>query len=126
MADERPRDSQRARRDPRVALDIELSMESEHNFYAGLAENLSASGIFVATHALRPVGHRVELELRLPGSEEPLPLTGEVRWVRQYSETSDVPPGMGLSFVNVRADVLEQIQRFVRNRSPLFFDEGDD
>jgi len=33
----------------RYALDLEVSMSSEHNFYAGLAENISAGGIFVAT-----------------------------------------------------------------------------
>src|SRR3954469_2560354 len=39
----------------RFEVDLQVSVLSEHNLYAGLAENLSAGGLFIATHQLQPV-----------------------------------------------------------------------
>ncbi|HEU5076246.1 MAG TPA: hypothetical protein VFU02_18765, partial [Polyangiaceae bacterium] len=36
--------------DPRAAVELDVSLGSDHNFYAGFVENLSAGGVFVATH----------------------------------------------------------------------------
>src|SRR5690349_13072711 len=78
------------RTSPRFAVELDVSLGSEHNFYAGLAENLSAGGVFVATHMLKPVGERVELSIHLPDSDHPVCGIGQVRWVREYNEQSDV------------------------------------
>ena len=48
---ELPLDDNR-RRHLRYAVELDVSMSSEHNFYAGFAENLSEGGVFVATHSL--------------------------------------------------------------------------
>src|ERR1700733_903690 len=50
----------------RFSVELEVSLGSEHNFYAGLAENLSAGGVFIATHQLKPVGSTIELTINLP------------------------------------------------------------
>ena len=42
------------RRYPRHDVELEVTMESESNFYMGLTENLSEGGIFIATHMLKP------------------------------------------------------------------------
>ena|SRR5947207_9983421 len=114
-------DGRRAR--PRLAVDLDVTLESEHNFYAGFAENLSAGGIFVATHKLLPVGQKIGLSIRLPGLEEPVLGIGEVRWVRDYSERSNVPPGLGLKFLYLAPGCASVVQRFLENREPLFFDD---
>ena len=41
--------SENRRRDPRYGVELDVTLESDHNFYAGFVENLSVSGIFVAT-----------------------------------------------------------------------------
>ena len=107
----------------RFSVDLEVSVLSEHNFYAGLAENLSAGGLFIATHQLQKVGSKIELSLRMPDSEEVFPVTGEVRWIRVFNEHSDTPPGLGIRFLELPPGAGAAIERFLGQREPLFFDD---
>jgi len=104
-------------------VDLDVSLGSDHNFYSGFAENLSAGGIFVATHLLKPVGSQIEVTIHVPDSEVPIRGRGEVRWIREYNERSDTPPGMGIRFYALEANAIEGIQAFLAQREPLFFDE---
>src|SRR6187551_2528949 len=106
----------------RFAVDLQVSVLSESNFYAGLAENLSAGGLFIATHQLQKVGSRIELSLSMPESEEVFQIVGEVRWVRLYNEHSDTPPGLGVRFTELPAGAAAAISGFLGQREPLFFD----
>jgi len=107
----------------RYAVDLDVSLGSDHNFYSGFAENLSAGGIFVATHLLKPVGSEVEVTIHLPDGPAPLRATGQVRWIREYNERSDVPPGMGIRFIEIDGAARAAIESFLVQREPLFFDE---
>ena len=109
----------------RFSVDLEVSLGSEHNFYAGLAENLSAGGVFIATHRLQKVGSKIDLSLRMPDSEETFDLVGEVRWVRVYNAQSDTSPGLGVRFTDLEPRVSAAISRFLGQREPLFFDDDD-
>jgi len=115
--------SENRRRDPRFGVELDVTLESDHNFYAGFVENLSVSGIFVATHTQRKLGELIEFSIRFGKEEEPITGVGEVRWIRQYSETSDTPPGVGLKFKTLGGGAREKIDAFLRNRDPLFFDD---
>jgi len=106
----------------RFAVDLDVTVGSDHNFYAGFAENLSAGGVFIATHKLKPVGSKIELTINLPDGAQ-LKTEGEVRWVRVFNEHSDTPPGMGVKFSNLPAESLDAIQNFLARRDPLFFDD---
>jgi uncharacterized protein (TIGR02266 family) len=108
---------------PRHGVDLDVSIGSDHNFYGGFAENLSAGGIFVATHMLKPVGEIIEFTIHMPGIPEPVRGRGEVRWIRDYNERSNVPPGMGIKFVDLEPGSIETIERFLRHRDPMFFDD---
>jgi uncharacterized protein (TIGR02266 family) len=107
----------------RYAVDLQVNVQSEHNFYAGLAENISAGGLFIATHELQKVGSKIELTLRMPDSEEAYNITGEVRWLRLYNEQSDTPPGLGVRFLDLPPGASAAIERFLAQRDPLFFDD---
>src|SRR6185369_12867959 len=85
----------------RAELVVEITYESDHNFFMGLSENISEGGLFVATHVIREVGTRIELTFALPGDAGTVKATAEVRWLRLYSESSDAPPGLGLAFVEL-------------------------
>src|SRR6478735_12329809 len=63
----------------RFVVELEVSVHSEHNLYAGLAENISTGGLFIATHQLQPVGSCIEVSLRMPDSDEEFQIVGEVR-----------------------------------------------
>jgi uncharacterized protein (TIGR02266 family) len=107
----------------RFSVDLQVSVLSEHNFYAGLAENISAGGLFIATHQLQKVGSRIELSVRMPESEEVFQIVGEVRWVRLYNEHSDTSPGLGVRFTELPPGAAAAINRFLGQREPLFFDD---
>jgi uncharacterized protein (TIGR02266 family) len=106
----------------RFAVDLDVTVGSDHNFYAGFAENLSAGGVFIATHKLKPVGSKIELNINLPDGAQ-LKTEGEVRWVRVFNEHSDTPPGMGVKFNQLPEESLALIQSFLARRDPLFFDD---
>jgi uncharacterized protein (TIGR02266 family) len=111
----------------RLAFEIQIDILSEHNFYAGLSQNISEGGLFVATHVSYPVGTRLEIRLLLPGDVASTTLMTEVRWVRPLSDDGDGPAaGLGLRFVELTPDVLPKLAEFARNRDPLYYEEHDE
>jgi uncharacterized protein (TIGR02266 family) len=111
------------RQHPRHNMELEVTMESETNFYMGLTENVSEGGLFIATHVIKPLGTHIEVSFKLPEMSEPIKVTGIVRWVREYSDTSDTSPGMGIRFDHLNTAQFEQIHGFLAARDPLFYDE---
>jgi uncharacterized protein (TIGR02266 family) len=109
----------------RFAVDIDVTVASDHNFYQGFAENISAGGIFIATHLIKPVGSKIDLSICLPGISTVIQGVGEVRWVRDYNESSNVPPGMGIRFVELSSESAQAITSFLAHREPMFFDDED-
>jgi uncharacterized protein (TIGR02266 family) len=108
---------------PRYAVAVEVSLESEHNFFTGLTQDLSSGGLFVATTSRPALGERVQLRMTLPTSPTPLDVLTVVRWVR----TRDVPgeggkAGVGLSFVELSPQAREAIEAFLAQRESLFVD----
>ena len=114
-------DNRRAHKRHRFELEIDIT--SDHNFYSGITRDLSAGGVFVATHLEKPVGTLVDLALKLPKNDTPLRFVGEVRWVRSYNEQSDAPPGFGVRFVLLEPGARAAIERFLTEREPELFDD---
>ena len=113
-----------ARHDERTDVFETIDMYSEHNFWSGLTMNMSEGGVFVATHKEVPVGTILVVEMELPGEEQPLVSLAEVRWSRAYNGDSDVPPGLGLQFVDLDDASLARVRRFVDSvRDPLLFED---
>jgi uncharacterized protein (TIGR02266 family) len=111
------------RRPDRFSVELEISVTTEHNFYAGFVENLSHAGLFIATHVVRPIGSQVEFSIALDDDKEPIKGLGEVRWIRQYSDTSDAHPGMGLRFLELSPEGRKRIEQFLVGREPIFYDD---
>jgi uncharacterized protein (TIGR02266 family) len=115
MSDEQPRA-------PRVPLQVEVTLESDHNFFAGIANNVSEGGLFVATTSPPPVGTEVGFELVLGG--ERFLVMGVVRWVRdEGAASSGAPAGCGVKWVNLEEGTLAAIQHFVEVRQTDFYEE---
>jgi len=111
------------RLEPRFAVAVAVTFESEHNFYTGLTSDLSGGGLFVATHLIRPVGERVQLRLTLPTYREPIDAITEVRWVRAMALSGGGgEAGMGLKFLQLAPKAKEAIKAFLKQRESLFFD----
>jgi uncharacterized protein (TIGR02266 family) len=116
--------SARADRDesaPRLDVSLMVSIDSDSNFYVGFTENLSDGGVFVATHVPRAIGSAVNLTVTLP-NQMPIRAKGTVAWVREYSESNEAAPGMGVRFDQISPQDVERVLVFARARQPMFFD----
>ncbi|HEY8077606.1 MAG TPA: TIGR02266 family protein [Labilithrix sp.] len=103
----------------RYAVELEMGFESDSNFWVGFTENISASGVFVATYAGRPIGSRLTMTLNLPDGEAVV-TEGVVRWTRAAS--TDGWPGMGVQFDAIKPEDEAKIRKFLSVREPLFYD----
>jgi uncharacterized protein (TIGR02266 family) len=119
MPDTNPHDHPERRSFPRLPLEVEIGLHSETNFYTGLSQDISAGGIFVATHELMDIGTQVSVSFALPAVGE-IKADGTVVWVRQPLEGK---PGIGIRFEKLGADERALIERFTEERPPLYHDE---
>jgi uncharacterized protein (TIGR02266 family) len=102
----------------RVAVAVEIGLETESHFFSGLSGDISEGGVFVQTYRDLPVGSDVEVLFELPDGQ--LTAHGRVRWHRDKSDSS--PPGVGIAFEKLGEDDRQVIQRFCERRAPLYYD----
>jgi uncharacterized protein (TIGR02266 family) len=119
-------DHQNLRASERFDLEVKVDLESDSNFYTGLTQNISAGGLFIATHHIRRIGDKITLKFALPGTPEPIAVETEVRWIRENSalhRVGDGNTGMGVRFINLSAEATAAINRFLESRDSLFYDD---
>jgi uncharacterized protein (TIGR02266 family) len=118
---------QNVRASERFDLEVKVDLESDHNFYTGLTQNISAGGLFIATHHIRKIGDRITLKFSLPGSDVPLAVETEVRWIRENSALHrvDGASGMGVRFINLSPEASAAISAFLEARDSMFYDDED-
>jgi uncharacterized protein (TIGR02266 family) len=105
----------------RVAMQTQVDLASDSNFFTGFSTNISEGGLFVATVNVLPPGTPVDVTFSLPSGSR-LTVKGEVRWTREVNDrTPEVFPGVGVRFTEVDAALVGQIKAFVAQREPLFF-----
>ena len=105
----------------RVAMQTQVDLVSDSNFFTGFSTNISEGGLFVATVNVLPAGTPVDVTFTLPAGAR-LTVKGEVRWTREVNDrTPEVFPGVGVRFTEVDAAAVSQIKNFVQQREPLFF-----
>jgi uncharacterized protein (TIGR02266 family) len=124
----KPHDNhQNARASERYDLEVKVDLESDHNFYTGLTQNISAGGLFIATHHLRRIGDRITLKFQLPGTDQAVAVETEVRWIRENSSLQrvDGATGMGVRFINLSPEAAAAIQKFLQNRDSLYYDDEE-
>jgi len=106
----------------RVAVAVDVSFHTEHNFFMGLTENLSSGGLFVATYDDVPVGTKLKIKLGLP-DQAPIEASGVVRWVREYTRfTQDVAPGVGVELIDLSDEAEQAIRSFLAQRDPIYYE----
>jgi uncharacterized protein (TIGR02266 family) len=108
------------RRSPRRSCELELEFTEDTHFYAGITQDISQGGVFVATYRLLPVGSRLDLSFDLPDGTE-IKTRGEVKWLRESAYSSE-RPGMGVAFLGLSEDAIVAIHRFCSERPPLYMD----
>ncbi len=100
----------------RVSLEVEVTLTSDSQFFAGLSGDVSEGGIFVQTYKSYAVGSRVLLAFSLPSGE--IRTEGVIRWVRPSSDGT--LPGVGISFESLPPGERRSIEAFCKARPPLY------
>jgi len=120
-----PSQQQYVRAAERFDLEVKVDLESDHNFYTGLTQNISAGGLFIATHVLRKIGDRISLKFTFPGTSEPVTIETEVRWIRENTalHRAEGGTGMGVRFINLSPEASAAITKFLQSRDSLFYDD---
>ncbi len=103
----------------RYGVDFAVTVDSDHNFYAGYATNLSAGGFYIATHIVHPVGTEFNFTIQLGEDKQLVKGVGVVRWLRASEEGEETPAGLGIQFRDVEGDGLAKIDAFLKMRKPL-------
>jgi uncharacterized protein (TIGR02266 family) len=111
----------------RFDLEVKVDLESDHNFYTGLTQNISSGGLFIATHHIRKIGDRITLNFSLPGASKPVVVETEVRWIRENSALMRAhgESGMGVRFINLSPEAKAAIDGFLESRESLYYDDED-
>ncbi len=107
------------------SLDVELTASSASNFYRGLLGNdvVESGGIFVATYKIPKIGALIALRVQLPGGFS-FEAHAIVQWTRAMGNALDsADPGFGARITLITQEGRHLIERYTRNREPIFFDD---
>jgi type IV pilus assembly protein PilZ len=100
------------RRAERADLVVRVDYQTVDEIFSEFARNINEGGLFVESETPHPIGTRVDLQFKLPGSDEPLQVSGSV--VRTSLGTADEPSGMGIVFDELDTRSRQRINQLVR------------
>ena len=97
----------------RVRVEID-HFDARDEYKMHFSRDLSRGGAFVEMDDPLPVGARFLMTFELPGSD-PVEVEAEVAWIfRLEDSVADLPPGMGVRFVDLSDEAGEIIDGFLR------------
>ncbi len=107
-------DEAERRRELRVPLRVlRVHTDQAGDVFFGYANNVSLSGVFVQTPNPKKPGLQVDLRFKLPRKTKEIQCKAEVMWAQEYAGKGQTAPGMGLRFVEISVEDLEEIRKFV-------------
>lgn len=116
------------RRQIRYDVDLTVTVNSDSNFLAGAATNLSAGGVFISTTIVHPIGTKFNVSIHMDdGKPGMVHAMGEVRWHRIKNEGGE-SQGLGIKFLQIASEDEDRIREFLARRKPMLMgdaDEGD-
>ncbi len=105
---------------PRIASGEPCAIENQPQLRATIW-NVSARGLFLVVDPVPEPGARLRLSFSLPDNSEPISTEAKVVWRNPPSlakgagsRASNVPPGCGLEFVEIKDADLERIKALVK------------
>ena len=114
------------RASPRAEIVIRVNYQSVDSLFSEFARNINDGGIFIETKTPQPTGTNVELEFKLPGSNRPIEVTGNVvRTVSADQVEPDGVAGMAIEFENLGSDARQQINEIIQKLRPKSPTESD-
>ena len=114
------------RENQRYDFQCEVSAQSDHQFFTGFTENISAGGLFISTYETLPLGTRFRVAFNVQGMEYTFAATAEVRWLREYSEmTPHMTPGMGVNFIDLTPRDEQILDAILQRIDTMFYDDEE-
>jgi len=96
----------------RTDLVVRVDYQSVDELFSDFARNINEGGIFVESEAPQELGTAVDLQFKLPGSNEPVRVKGTV--VRVTPARDGEAPGMAVEFEELDASTRQRINDLVR------------
>jgi type IV pilus assembly protein PilZ len=101
------------RKSPRADLVVRVDYQTVDELFSEFARNINEGGIFIESDHPHPLGTPVKLQFQVPGSEDPIRVSGAV--VRVSEGNAAEPAGMGIEFENLDAEARSMIDDLVRS-----------
>jgi uncharacterized protein (TIGR02266 family) len=101
----------------RIPYTVQVEFRTASSFLVAYSLNVSRGGLFLETEQEVPIGAAVTLQFLVPGMGA-TQCDGHVTW-RRGRGSPDGPPGIGIEFEEVPADLGETIDRLVTSFSGL-------
>ena len=109
------------RKSMRLGLHANITSDSDTNFFAGFAENISEGGVFISTYSPPEIGKVVAIRISVLGEQE-LIVQGEVRWIRTDDESMAIGCGVAFRSLDERQREVLGIMLTTAERDPLLFE----
>ena len=92
-------------------------MYGKEKLFIGHSVNLNSGGLFLETWNPSPLSEHLNLRFQLPNQNQLILCQGRVAWVNSPDSPFDpnLPPGMGIKFVDLKQEHSLQIQAFLKN-----------
>jgi len=116
--EERPSSIERRRR-ARIGCEFEVEFLGDSHLIAGLTQDISQGGVFIATYQVLPLGAVVSLGLELPSGR--VVVQGVVRWRRDEVD-GDWRPGLGIQFIDLDPETVAVLTDFCRAHPARYYD----
>jgi uncharacterized protein (TIGR02266 family) len=100
------------RRSPRATVVVRVSYSTVDSLFSDFTRDVNEGGMFIETENPAPFDTLVSLQVRLPGSDEPVRARGRV--VRTSRGEGGEPPGMGVEFEELDPGARARINELVR------------
>lgn len=101
-------------RRPRVPVQTPIYFDGPEGHLIGQSRDLSNSGLFVETQEMLPLGMRVGIAFRLPGTAETMRIVGRVSRQLPPGQTGDSPsPGLGIEFERYSIEDRRRLEAFI-------------
>ena len=97
----------------RVAAKIEIEYKDSMDFVKSYMLNISEGGVFIHTDDAFPLDTMVFLHIKLPEATDIIEAQGKVVWSNPKGGRGYFPKGMGIQFVEIRPEDVENINKFV-------------
>lgn len=116
----------RANGHERAEIEINVNLASMGPYYLSKLTNLSTGGAFIQHPNPEAVGTKLSITFQLPNCDHVIVAKAEVAWKYvQNGPTSNNATGMGIAFIDIRMEDIQQIANYIKNILNPDLDTGE-